>query len=267
NTLFICNFLIPSHLNLINNQINTQMPYRRLPNTDVARIKALKLAYLRGKEFPPFKLAFSQVSLQRIISFLPSFEKAIMEYRQSYQTQVNKNNDYQKELKKARLYLSHFIQVMNMAIVRGDMPSNIREYYGLNDYKKKLPPLNSETDLIEWGDRIIKGEQLRTMKGQTPVTNPTVAVVKVRYEKFMEGHHHQKTLQKNVQRALEHLADLREKADSIIAAVWDEVEDHYGMLSDQERRKNAENYGVVYVFRKNEVRELSLSINSPSEVH
>jgi len=35
------------------------MPYRRLPNTDAARVRALKTALDKGKEVPPHKLAYS----------------------------------------------------------------------------------------------------------------------------------------------------------------------------------------------------------------
>ena len=42
------------------------MPYRRLPNTDVARLRALRIAFEKGKELPPFQLAFSQTTLQKI---------------------------------------------------------------------------------------------------------------------------------------------------------------------------------------------------------
>ena len=31
------------------------MPYRRLPNTDAARLKALKIALEKGEEVPPHK--------------------------------------------------------------------------------------------------------------------------------------------------------------------------------------------------------------------
>jgi len=34
------------------------MPYRRLPNTDSARVRALKRAVEISKDIPPFRLAF-----------------------------------------------------------------------------------------------------------------------------------------------------------------------------------------------------------------
>ncbi len=232
------------------------MPYRRLPNTDVARIKALKLAYIKGKELPPFKLAFSQASLQKILSFLPAFEKAVLEYKQNYIKQIQSNTSYQKELKKARLFISHFIQVVNMAVMRGDIPESVKSFYEIEKDDFRVPSLQTEMELINWGRIIIEGEQKRIRNGQSPITNPTIAVVKVRYEKFVELHHFQSMLKQNVQRTQERLSSLREDADRIIQHVWNEIETTYNDETDKLKRSKASLYGVVYVFRKNELNDV-----------
>lgn len=234
------------------------MPYRRLPNTDSARLKALHTTLEIGKEIPPFKLAFSQKTLQAIQSFLPSIEHAISIQKQSFSNQVEKNRDYHSHLKKAKLYISHFIQVMNMAIQRGDLPASTRAYYGIEENEKNLPPLNTEKELIEWGDRIINGELMRVRKGKTAITNPTAAVVRVRYEKFLDTYQYQKTLQK---RSLEHqekLTLLRARADQIIQQSWNEIEEHFKELPDELRREESRKYGIVYVYRKSELPQNEL---------
>ena len=231
------------------------MPYRRLPNTDAARLKALKKAYAKGQEIPPFKLAFSQSTLQKIHSFLPAYQKSMAETKQAYDKQVLKNKDYQKVLKKAKLYISHFIQVVNMAIMRGDLTSAERENFGMVLFTHKLPPLNSEADIIKWGEKLIHGEDIRKAKGLSPITNPTIAVVRVRYETFLDAYKFQKTLQRNYQRFQEKLADMRKEADAIIVDIWNEVEEYFVKLNDENRRKEAEKYGLVYVFRKSELKK------------
>lgn len=233
------------------------MPYRRLPNTDAARQKALQAAYFQGKEIPPFKLAFSQNGFQKVQSFLPSFEKTMIEAKHSYENQVEKNKEYTAIMKKARLYLSHFIQVVNMAILRGELPVAERNYFGLDEDEKKTPDLHSENEIIEWGEKIIAGEEMRKAKGRSPVTNPTIAVVRVRYEQFMDAYKFQKTLQKNHLRAQEKLSALRPTADEIILQVWNEVEEHFANLNDNERREKASEYGLQYVYRKNELQRLA----------
>ncbi|MBN1598188.1 MAG: hypothetical protein JW894_07830 [Bacteroidales bacterium] len=234
------------------------MPYRRLPNTDAARLKALRKAFEKGKEIPPFKLAFSQHTFQRVQSFLPSYEKAMYETKQAYSNQVQRNKDYQKTLKKAKLYISHFIQVINMSIARGDLPNNERALFGMKEEMNKLPLLSSESEVIKWGEKLIHGEILRKSKGLSPITNPTIALVMVQYEQFLDSYKFQKTLQKNYQRAQEHIAGLRKEADDIILNVWNEVEAKFSSFSEEVKRQKAEEYGVAYVFRKNELKKLKL---------
>jgi len=228
------------------------MPYRRLPNTDLARLRALRIAFEKGKELPPFKLPFSQATFQKVISSMHAFEKVVQESRQAYNIQVQKSKDYTRSLKKTRLYISHFIQVVKMAIARGDLNASDRDYFGFGRDQSRVPSFGSEGEVIKWGEKIIQGESMRIKKGLTPVTNPTMAVVKVRYEDFLEAYRHQKILQKNLQRSQEKLVDQRCIIDLIIAAVWNEVEEFYKDLPDNDRRNSARIYGVVYFYRKSE---------------
>jgi hypothetical protein len=229
------------------------MPYRRLPNTDLARLRALRIAYEKGKELPPFKLAFSQVTLQKIQSNLPFFEKTVMECRQAYNKQVEKSKDYAKVLRKAKIYMSHFIQVINMAVARGDLSATDRDFFGFSRDQSKVPAFYTETDVIKWGEKLIHGETQRIMKGLTPVSNPSIAVVKVRYEDFMDAYNFQKILQKNLQRSQEKITEIRKIIDYIVVSVWNEVEEHYKDLPEDARRNNAKLYGLVYFYRKNEL--------------
>jgi hypothetical protein len=234
------------------------MPYRRLPNTDSARLKSLKSAYDRGKDLPPFKLAFSPTSLRKIQSVLPVFETAIHEHKNALNIQSEKNKEYQKRLKKARLYISHFIQVVNMAIMRGDLVEETRNYFGLEEGEKKLPSLNTEEEVISWGKQLIEGEQKRQARGLNPITNPTIAVLKVHYDKFLEYHNYQNSLKTRSQHAQDQLNVHRAKVDGVIQQIWNEVENTFDNLPEDMRREKASEYGLVYVFRKNEMSETSL---------
>ncbi len=234
------------------------MPYRRLPNTDSARLKSLKSAYAKGKDLPPFKLAFSPNSFRKMQSVLPSFENAIYEHKNSLNIQAEKNKEYQKRLKKVRLYISHFIQVVNMAISRGDLVPDARAYFGLEAEDKKVPSLTSEEEIISWGKLLIEGEKQRRNKGLNPITTPTIAVLKVHYDKFMEYHNYQKSLKDRSQRAQEQLNEKRSQVDGVIQQLWNEIENTYGDLPEEMRRDKASDYGLVYVFRKSELSNANL---------
>jgi hypothetical protein len=234
------------------------MPYRRLPNTDVARLRALRIAFEKGKELPPFQLAFSQATLQKIQSNLHIFEAAVQESRQAYNIQISKSQEYVKLLKKVKLYMSHFVQVTNMAIIRGDLNKSDCEYFGYK-HGQKVPSFNSEKEVIAWGEKLIQGETLRIKARLTPVVNPSIAVVKVWYEKFVDANMFQKNLQKNLQRSQKNLIGLRKIVDGIISQIWNEVEQNYQDLPDEVKRNNSKIYGLVYFYRKNEVPAKNLS--------
>ncbi|MDR2039833.1 MAG: hypothetical protein LBQ60_18070 [Bacteroidales bacterium] len=228
------------------------MPYRRLPNTDVARLKALNQAFLKGKELPPFKLAFSQSTFNRVQGFLSHFESTVRLYKNTYASTVAKNKEYPSSYKKVKLYISHFIQVMNMAIARGELPNSIRSFYGIKEHDNKVPEMNTEAELIKWGEQVISGEMERVRKGMSPITNPTIAVVKVRYEQFLDAYRAKKINQKNNVRILNDVAEQRTQADEIILCIWNEVEKHFSDLPDDQMREKCKEYGVNYVYRKNE---------------
>lgn len=241
------------------------MPYRRLPNTDAARIRAMKEALAKGRELPPFKLAYSSKTYVRLQGFLPSFENAYLLQRQSMSNQIKSNKEYQDVLKKARLYLSHFLRVMNMAVQRGDIRKDSFDFYGLTNGNSALPLLNSEKEIIYWGEKIIEGEARRLRAGRTPVSNPTIAVVKVHFEKFQDALQFQKTLNKRTGDYGTKISQMRGEADDIILNIWNEVENSLSGLDEEARRKEAEKYGLVYVFRKSELQKIEENSTSTRE--
>jgi len=235
------------------------MPYRRLPNTDTARIKAMRIALEKGKEVPPHKLAFSSKTLVRLQRNLPQFELNIKLYRQSLASQNKKNKDYNDILKKARIYLTHFIRVMNMAVVRGDLPLETRVYYGLEINESTVPYLNTENELLSWGRRIIDGEEFRIRKCGNPINNPTIAVVKVRFENYVEALNYHNALVKKTFDYADKNNLLRKEADEIILQLWNEIEATNIGLPEEIRKNLNEEYGLVYFYRKSELNRATAS--------
>ena len=231
------------------------MPYRRLPNTDSARIRALKTALDKGKEVPPHKLAYSAKTILRLQKFLPLFEHSIQSQRQAIASQSKKSREYNESQRKARIYLTHFIRVMNMAIFRSDLPAETRAYYGLATNESTVPSLNTENELVSWGRRIIEGEEFRIRKGGSPITNPTIAVVKVRFENFLEEDNYHKTLLKKTFDYTERTGDMRKEADEIILEIWNEIEASHESLPEEKKRKECEDYGIIYFYRKGELEK------------
>ena len=239
------------------------MPYRRLPNTDTARIKAMKIALEKGRELHPSKLAFSSKTIVNLQRFLPQFDHNLQLYRQALASQNKKSKDYSESLRKARIYLTHFIRVMNMAIFRGDLPAETRAFYGLATDESTVPSLTTENELMSWGKRIIEGEQFRIKKGGSPITNPTIAVVKVRFENFLESWNYQNTLAKSTFDYTEKNYYLRKEADEIILQLWNEVENTHNTLPEEIRKTMNEEYGLVYFYRKGELDKMNVAEAPP----
>jgi len=228
------------------------MPYRRLPNTDAARIKSLNSAIEQDASLSFLDRIISGKTMEKAVVFLYVFENAHIEYKRTFQFQVQANESFQILLKNAKLYTSHFIQVLNLSVIRKEINSELKNLYGLEPKSLNVPEMSSENSILEWGEKIIKGEKTRIDKGGTPLYNPAIAKVQVHYDLFKTAYYQQKILQKNTTRALNKLSSLRIKADEIICDIWNQVETRYADLDLKERMEKCMQYGVVYYYRKGE---------------
>lgn len=232
------------------------MPYRRLPNTDQARVRAIETALEKGKRIPFKELAFSPQNLERMQFLYPRLTAAIRQLNTSKQNQFDKSREYGEIFKKAKLYISHFIQVLTFAIIREEIKPEARAFYGLDINSQKVPSINLEKDVLEWGEKVINGEQKRCMHGGSPIYSPSIALVKVHYESFMDAYRNQMMLQNITNRASDQITNIREEADQLIVQVWNEIEDRFSNLPDEMKREKATDYGVTYVYRPAELKKM-----------
>ena len=228
------------------------MPYRRLPNTDQARVRALKAAVEKGDVYNVRDLAISLKTLFEARNFLQRFEAAQIYYTQCYENQSRASRKHQANVKTARLYISHFIQVLNLAVLRDEIKAVHKKLYDLPD-ANVVPDLLSEASLVEWGKKIIEGEQRRTGQGGIPIYNPTIARVKVHYDIFLDSYERQKNYQALTNRSLDELSSMRERADELILDIWNQVEAKFQDVSPNEKRlEKCRDYGLIYYYRTGE---------------
>ncbi|MCD8184504.1 MAG: hypothetical protein LUE99_17170 [Bacteroides sp.] len=229
------------------------MPYRRLPNTDQARIRALKAIVVKGDIYNVYDLAVSLKTLTDARNFLMKFEAAQSYYAECFTRQSKAGRKHQANVKTARLYISHFIQVLNLSVIRSEVRVSHKEYYGLDTHNNNVPDLSSELALAEWGRKIIAGENKRISQGGIPIYNPTIAKVRVHYDIFMESYENQKNLQTLTARSLETLSSMRAEADALILDIWNQVEEKFEDVLPNERRLDlCRDYGLIYYYRAGE---------------
>ena len=212
------------------------MPYRRLPNTDQARVRALKAAVEKGEMYNVRDLAITLKTLFEARNFLHRFEAAQIYYTQCYDNQSRASRK----------------QVLNLAVLRDEIKVAHKELYGL-PASNTVPDLLSEASLVEWGKKIIEGEQLRTTQGGIPIYNPTIARVKVHYDIFLESYERQKNYQALTNRSLDELASMRDRADELILDIWNQVEAKYQDVTPNDTRlEKCRDYGLIYYYRSSE---------------
>ncbi|MDD3079409.1 MAG: hypothetical protein PHH37_09945 [Paludibacter sp.] len=228
------------------------MPYRRLPNTDQARLRALRTAIQKADKQDYNSQVITFKIAHEAKSFLGIFEKQLSHYQQMLDNQVSANKKYQQVVHNARLYISHFIQVLNLAVIRGDIKKDNKIFYQLDPNTHTVPDLTTEAALLKWGKHIIDGENERVRNGGFPIYNPAIAKVQVHYEVFKEYKITQKQYQNATNRSWEELVGLRERGDEIILDIWNQVEAHYKDEKPFSRLTKCKNYGLIYYYRKGE---------------
>lgn len=231
------------------------MPYRRLPNTDNARIKALKTAIEKCSDSNFNDVVVSMKSLYRARLVIDKFVRMCDIYQQTFEIQIKANKSFQVQVKNVRMYLSHFIQVLHLAVIREEIKSDNLCLYGLEESNMQVPDLNSNEMLLEWGIKIIDGEEKRIANGGVPIYNPTIAKVKVMYSIFKDGYYTQQIHQKATNRTQNNVVNFRTEIDEIILKLWQEVEDANMDLHPRKKIEKNKEYGIVYYYRKGETIE------------
>lgn len=228
------------------------MPYRRLPNTDESRLKALKQAVQQEERQAFGTHVINFKTLHEAKSFLQIFEKQLVHYRLVHENQVNANKRYQQIVSNLRMYVSHFIQVFNLSVIRGEIKKEHKLLYHLEPDQHVVPDLNSEQSLLHWGKCVIDGENERIRKGGLPIYNPAIAKVRVHYDIFKEYKATQMLHRQSTGRNLEEISQLRGKGDDILLNIWNQVENHFKDETPYERIEKCKAYGLRYYYRTGE---------------
>ncbi len=235
------------------------MPYRRLPKTDQARIKSLEKA-IEMECWEMSKIPVSFKILGEAKALLPIFKSNVQQYNQTFDKQVEENRKYQIFVRNARMYISHFIQVLNFTVIRGELKKENKLFYKLEMDDHTVPDLATENSLLIWGKNIIEGEEERVRQGGIPLQNPNIAKVKVHYHIFRDTKVNQHIRKGSTSRNWQNVVDMRDKIDAIIKEIWDAVEEKYADLLPYERNEACTKCGVIYYYRKGE-KKLTLKVD------
>lgn len=230
------------------------MPYRRLPKTDASRLKALETftenndVYTVGGRFIDRKL------LARAQMLYAKLSDACGHHRTSMRTQVKYSQRMAELQHHAMMFISHFLQVLFLAVERGEVKPEELEAYGICVKERVVPYLKTPEAIMLWGPKVIHGERNRIKAGGKPILSPPIGAVATHFEVFKKKYMTQKQYQEKTMEALADIDAIRPQVDEVILQLWNQIEKHFEKELPEKKYALCRKYGVVYYYRRHEKR-------------
>ena len=228
------------------------MSTKKLPETDEERIDILRITVEQEEINEAWDKILSIIELQELRLFITGYEKAYLALNQSIIDRDKAMNLYNDLFKNAQLYISHFIQVLFLAVIRGEIKAENLVLYGFQENDLVLPDLSTEKAVLRWGENLIYAESGRISRGGISLYNPTIAKVKVHYELFKESIHSLSIYEKTLSRLQSNAENIRKKADDFILKIWAKVEERYSGTSSAEQALRFQVYKIQFYHSKGE---------------
>lgn len=220
---------------------------RRLPISDETRKRALDLAKAKKDNTPLPEIVLSATTQGRLDVTQPLFQEKMQDRDDALSQQAISTTAKDAEMGVTKKYISDFIQTFNSGVARGIFPKEHRPFYHLDVNSSSVPPLTNEAAVVEWGRWLIDGDPRRIIAGGAPMSMPTIAEVSAKYTLFVNANNAQSTKKDAYDAAQEIVSGMRLDVDALILRIWNEVETAFDNEPIESRRRNAREWGVVYV--------------------
>ena len=228
------------------------MPFRRLPKTDAARLRALKTLLDNNDVYVVRNRFIDWKTLNQAQPLYDKLLTACEQYRINLRAQTRNTPKIDKLQRKSMMYVSHFLQVLFMSVERGEIKKSMLTLYGLDTEATALPNIKLAEGLMEWGTKVIEGEKARIKKGGRPIYNPTIGMVSTHYDIFRDAYMQQKTFTARTQQALDSIQSLRPDVDKVLLELWNQIENHFQKEPPEVRYNECRKFGIIYYYRRNE---------------
>jgi len=226
------------------------MQAKKLPDLDDDRIKSLNQILIQEELTDEENNLLSIQEVYDIRCFVLKYESAWFCYKQAIEDERKTEKSCSELFEMAKLYISHFIQVLNMAVIRNEIKAESLSYYGMEEQNEiHVPDLSVESELLEWGERLIKGENDRCLHGGSPIYNPSISKVKVHFDLLKETLYSLKICRQTTLRLQSNMKEIREKANRFLWDTWTKIEFAYWELPENERMKKLKDYGVHFFYQ------------------
>ena len=234
------------------------MPSRKLPNSMPAVIRTLKTARdtykttpvaseraLTTEQFAKLDDANSNSLLNRLLK-----EASEVDLAQAAQSPLT--SELSQVAARLTMFVSHFHQVLDLAIARGTFASGARAYYGRDIHATIIPDLSSY-DAVEFAaGKTTAGESARALAEAGTYREmdlPNASEVALLNGQFNTLRVQSRQAQTRTDTQREELSALYPEAQTLAVDICDTVEFFYRKDSDaSSRRQKCGRWGVVYLF-------------------
>lgn len=241
------------------------MPHRVLPNSLPTALRCLKKARDQWLlTTVPAERALSAEHWAKLNpdpalnppSFLTRLLKETSEVDIAIGAQGTATDNFNAARKRAALFVSHFYQVYDLGVARGVYTAAGRSYYGRSITDTAIPNTDTEDDLADALDALIKGEADRqSAEGAAYVamSNPSAAEVTAVRTVFNTARNPKKLALEKTDREREEASALLPEALDLCKDIYDTVEYFFRKdTDDASRRQKCERWGVAYAFDPSE---------------
>lgn len=222
------------------------MAKRSLPKTEEARNAALTAAKTKYNSMPVGEKILNENTGTQLVATQPQFSTLMAACAVALFNQGDATKALNVLRNRLRMFISHFFQNIFMGIARGIFPNAAKAFYMLDMSTNAVPKLDSEEQILTWGDRIKTGDAARTTAGGVAMAMPTITEFTTVYDDFVTANTSHSTLKDAYDNAQKAVADLRPDVDALILRIWNEVETWYSNEDIASRRRYAREWGVVY---------------------
>jgi DNA polymerase elongation subunit (family B) len=226
------------------------MYLKKVPETDEGKIRILQAAIDCEELNDSQTIILPAEEIGELRIFITSYESALFVWKQTVKDLTKSQAEYTELFKNAQIYISHFIQVLQLTVIRKEIKFEVLSDYGFESREElALPDLSTEEPVIYWGGKIIRGEAKRISLGGYPLYNPAIAKVKVHYELFLEIAHTIKIYKQNMVRHQAALYEMQKKAKIRILDIWSRIDDKYGNLPFDKLLEIYQSYKISYHYQ------------------
>lgn len=222
------------------------MPKRRLPRSDDERSAALSTCAAKAQSTPPAQWLITGAQNSTLSGTLSQWRGVRDALGPALHAQTAATATVETVLAVSARYNSHFIQVLNLAIERGNLPASVRSYYQLPLTHTEMPMMNTCPLALLWAGHLVTGETARVAAGGTAMAWPTITQVNAAATACASAENIQSGAKTNYDLAQESISDLRQNVDAMIKDLWDTIEFNLRTDTSSSLRRKAREWGVVY---------------------